>query len=256
MGERPDRRKAEIAALRLGIDLGMTLIDTAEMYGEGEAEKLVAEAIAGERDKVFIVSKVYPSNASRRGAIEACERSLKRLRTDRIDLYLLHWRGSYPLTETVAAFELLRSRGKIRHWGVSNFDTSDMEELLSVASGRHCASNQILYNLSGRGPEFDLLPWLSDRQIPIMAYSPIEQGRIGRSRGLEAVADRHQVSPFQVALAWLLCRPDVIAIPKSGDVAHIRENFGAAGLTLAAEDRDALDKAFPAPRRKQPLSML
>jgi diketogulonate reductase-like aldo/keto reductase len=256
MGERPDHRKAEIAALRLGIELGMSLIDTAEMYGEGEAEKLVAEAIAGERDKVFIVSKVYPFNASRRGVIEACERSLKRLRTDRIDLYLLHWRGSHPLTETVTAFELLRSRGKIRHWGVSNFDTSDMEELLNITAGQLCASNQILYNLARRGPEFDLLPWLFDRHIPIMAYSPIEQGRIGQSPALVAIARRHQVSPFQVALAWLLHRPDVIAIPKSGDVMHVRDNFTAAGLTLAGDDRDALDRAFPAPRRKQPLSML
>jgi diketogulonate reductase-like aldo/keto reductase len=256
MGERPDHRQTELAALRLGIDLGMTLIDTAEMYGEGQAEELVAEAIAGWRDKVFIVSKVYPFNASRRGAIDACERSLKRLRTDRIDLYLLHWRGSFPLTETVTAFELLRSRGKIRHWGVSNFDTGDMEELVNVTGGQFCASNQILYNLTRRGPEFDLLPWLSDRQIPSMAYSPIEQGRIGQSPALAAIALRHQVSPFQVALAWLLHRPDVIAIPKSGDIAHIRDNFAAASLTLAVNDRDALDRAFPTPRRKQPLSML
>jgi diketogulonate reductase-like aldo/keto reductase len=249
MGESAQLRTAEIAALRLGIELGMTIIDTAEMYGEGESERLVGQAIAPDRDKVFVVSKVYPHNASRNGVVEACERSLRRLRTDRIDLYLLHWRGSYPLTETVQGFEYLRASGKIRSWGVSNFDVDDMQEVMALAQGEACATNQILYNLCRRGPEFDLLPWLSQRNVPAMAYSPIEQGRIGRSSELSAVARQHNASEYQVALAWLLRRRDVIAIPKSGNIDHIRENHAAITLSLTAED-------FAKPSRKEPLAML
>jgi diketogulonate reductase-like aldo/keto reductase len=256
MGESGGSRAAEIAALRLGIELGMTLIDTAEMYGEGESERLVGEAIASQRDKVFIVSKVYPHNASRKGVRDACERSLRRLCTDRIDLYLLHWRGSIPLSETVDVFEQLCASGKIRSWGVSNFDVADMEELISVSNGKACATNQILYNLARRGSEFDLVPWLSQRRIPIMAYSPIEQGRIGTSSALSEVARRLEANEFQVALAWLLSKPGVISIPKSGAVGHIRENFAALELNLTQNDHRILDRAYPPPSRRTPLAML
>src|SRR3712207_5246993 len=194
----------------------MTLIDTAEMYGEGAAEELVGEAIARQRDQVFLVSKVYPHNASRRGVVQACERSLKRLGTDRLDLYLLHWRGSVPLEETDAGFEELRASGKIRHWGVSHFDTDDMDEPLPIGGGANCAANQVLYNVTRRGPEFDLIPWLAEQRVPLMAYSPVEQGRLPRSGVLQALADKHGATPFQVALAWLLRQPEVIAIPKAG----------------------------------------
>jgi diketogulonate reductase-like aldo/keto reductase len=256
MGERPTLRAREIAALRLGIELGMTLIDTAEMYGEGEAERLVGEAIASQRDKVFLVTKVYPHNASRKGIIEACENSLTRLRTDWIDLYLLHWRGSHPLSETVNGFETLRHNGKIRRWGVSNFDIGDIEELFAVAGGKECATDQILYNISHRGPEFDLIPRLSQWQIPVMAYSPIEQGRLQRAAALTEVARRHNASGFQVALAWVLRRPGVIAIPKSGDPDHVQENRASLELQLTDDDLNSLDREFPPPRRKQPLAML
>jgi diketogulonate reductase-like aldo/keto reductase len=256
MAEVASRRDTEVASLRLGLELGLNLIDTAEMYGEGAAEELVAEAIGGHRDEVFLVSKVYPHNASRQGVAQACERSLKRLRTDRLDLYLLHWRGSIPLDETVAGFEELRQAGKIRHWGVSNFDASDMHELLRVTDGTNCATNQVLYNVTRRGPEFDLLPWMADRRMPLMAYSPIEQGRLPTSGTLQTIASKHGASPFQVALAWLLSKPGVIAIPKAGRPEHVRENHRALTINLNAEDLHQVDAAFPPPSRKRPLEMI
>jgi diketogulonate reductase-like aldo/keto reductase len=256
MGEQAGARRAEVAALRRGIELGMTLIDTAEMYGEGGAEIVVGEAVAGRRDEVFIVSKVYPHNASAKGTIAACERSLQRLDTDRIDLYLLHWRGRHPLAETVAAFERLQRDGKIRHWGVSNLDTDDMEELFGVPGGTACAVDQILLNLTRRGPEFDLLPWCRRHAVPVMAYSPIEQGRLPASTELDQVARRHGVDRFTIALAWVLHHPGVIAIPKAGSLAHLEANRRAADLRLDGEDLALLDRAFPPPRRKRPLEML
>lgn len=256
MGDRPDRRAGEIAALRAGLDLGMTLIDTAEMYGDGNAEELVGEAIAGRREEVFLVSKVLPSNATQHGTVAACERSLKRLCTDRIDLYLLHWRGNVPLGNTLEAFERLQRDGKIRHWGVSNFDLDDMQELASLAGGESVAANQVLYNLARRGIEYDLLPWSSARRLPTMAYSPVEQGRLLRQPVLHQVAARLGATPAQVALAWVLRRGDVIAIPKAGSVEHVRENRAALDLGLHAEVLAELDRAWPPPRRKQPLEMI
>jgi len=256
MGEQRHARREEAAALRLGLDLGMTLIDTAEMYASGGAEEVVAEAIAGRRDEVFLVSKVLPGNASRRRTIEACERSLRRLRTDRIDLYLLHWRGRYPLSETLEAFQELQKAGKIRYWGVSNFDTEDMEELAALRGGSAVATNQVLYNLSRRGIEYDLLPWCRERRIPIMAYSPIEQGRILQNPALQRVAARHGATAAQVALAWLLRQGDTMVIPKAARPEHVRENRAALDLVLTAEDLAELDQAFPAPTRKVPLEML
>ncbi len=256
MAEDPSRRKQEIEALRLGIELGMTLIDTAEMYGEGAAEELVGEAIARQRDRVFLVSKVYPHNASRRGVVQACERSLKRLGTDNLDLYLLHWRGDVPLEETVAGFEELRRSGKIRHWGVSNFDTDDMEELVHIADGGRCATNQVLYNVTRRGPEFDLIPWMAQHQMPLMAYSPIEQGRLPRSGALQAIATRYDASPFQIALAWLLQQPGVTAIPKAGSPDHVRDNHQALQIRLGSDDLQAIDAEFPPPARKRSLEMI
>jgi diketogulonate reductase-like aldo/keto reductase len=256
MAEDRGRRAQEIASLRLGIELGMTLIDTAEMYGEGQTEELVGEAIAGLREQVFLVSKVYPHNASRKGVAEACGRSLRRLKTDRLDLYLLHWPGSIPIAETVEGFEALRRAGKIRHWGVSNFDGDEMEELMGVPGGNACAANQILYNLSRRGPEHDLMPWLSGRRIPTMAYSPIEQGRLRSAGALDEVARKHGATPYQVALAWVLRRPDVIAIPKAAREEHVRQNRAALDLALDADDLSALDAAFPPSKRKKPLEMI
>ncbi len=256
MGERPSVRAREIATLRAGLDLGLTLIDTAEMYGEGLAEALVAEAIEGRRDEVFIVSKVYPHNASRRGVAAACERSLARLATDRIDLYLLHWRGSVPLAETVRGFEDLQRAGKIRHWGVSNLDLADMRELWSVPGGAQAATNQLLYNLDRRGIEWDLLPWLRERGVPVMAYSPIEQGRLLRHRGLRAFAQRHRMTPAQAALAWLLRRDDVIAIPKASSPERVKENASALAHRLEAAQLAELDALFPPPDRAVPLEML
>ena len=256
MGENRRRRPAEAAALRLGLELGMTLIDTAEMYGEGGAEEVVAEVIAGQRDRVFLVSKVYPHNASRKGVIAACERSLKRLRTDRLDLYLLHWRGGEPLADTVAGFEALVADGKIRYWGVSNFDADDMAELARLKAGGHVATNQVLYNLSRRGIEWDLLPWCRKRRIPIMAYSPLDQGGslLGK-RGLKAVAARHDATSAQIALAWLLRQHDVMVIPKASDLEHVRENRRALDIALTDADLAELDRAFPPPRGRRPLEM-
>jgi diketogulonate reductase-like aldo/keto reductase len=256
MAEDPRRRADEIAALRLGIDLGMTLIDTAEMYADGGAEKLVGEAIDGRRDEVFLVSKVLPQNATRRGTVAACDRSLKRLGVDQIDLYLLHWRGSTPLDETVDAFDALIGAGKIRHWGVSNFDIGDMQELVDLPGGDEVATDQVLYNIARRGIEYDLLPWCAHSGLPIMAYSPIEQGRLLRHPALQAIAERHgDVTPVQVALAWVLRQDGVCAIPQSGKPEHVRENRGALDVGLTSQDFADLDRAFPPPRSKQPLAM-
>ena len=255
MGESPGERRQEIAALRLGVELGMTLIDTAEMYGEGEAETLLGEALAGVRDQVFLVSKAYPQNAGRGRLERACEASLNRLGTDRLDLYLLHWRGSVPLAETVEGMEALVRAGKILRWGVSNLDLRDMQELWS-AGGERCATDQVLYNITERGPEFDLLPELKRRGLPIMAYSPVGQGRLPRSAALAAVAARHDASPFQIALAWALRDPSVIAIPKATQEAHVRDNRKAADIALTAQDLAELDADFPPPKRKRPLAML
>ncbi len=256
MGEKASEAKAEIESLRAGLDLGMTLIDTAEMYAEGGSERIVGQAIEGRRDEVFLVSKVYPHNASSEGTIAACERSLERLRTDRLDLYLLHWRGSYPLAETVAAFERLKADGKIGAWGVSNFDVDDMEELLGVPSGENVATNQVLYNLSRRGTEFDLLPFCQKHGIPVMAYSPIEQGRLLRHPAVVRIARTYQATPAQVALAFVLERDGVIAIPKTSQAARVKENRAAVSLDIADEDWAELDAAFPPPSRKTPLEML
>ena len=256
MGEDVGRRADEVAALRHGIARGVTLIDTAEMYGDGEAETIVAEAIGPRRADVFITTKVLPQNSSKRGTIAACERSLKRLKTDRIDLYLLHWRGSPPLPETVAAFTELKSAGKILNWGVSNFDTGDMRDLCAIDDGQSCATNQVLYNLSRRGIEYDLMPFCAKRGIPITAYSPIEQGRLLTHPGLRAVAKRHGVSAAQVALAWLMRQDNVVTIPKATTLAHVDDNLAALGLTLTADDLAALDKHFPPPTKPVPLDML
>lgn len=244
----------EVAALQLGLDLGVTLIDTAEMYAD--AELVVAEAVKGRRDDLFVVSKVLPSNASRAGTIAACERSLKRLATDRIDLYLLHWRGGARLTETVEAFEELKAAGKIRHWGVSNFDTVDMEEVSRLPSGANCQVNQVLYNLSRRGIEFDLLPWSRQHGMPIMAYSPIEQGALADNKAIAAVAARHAATPAQIALAWVMRAEGVIAIPKAVKQEHVRQNVAALDIDLTAEDLAELDHAFAPPTRKRPLEMI
>jgi diketogulonate reductase-like aldo/keto reductase len=317
MAEDRARRADELAALRLGIELGMTLIDTAEMYGEGKTEELVGEAIVGLRDRVFLVSKVYPHNASRVGVAQACERSLRRLKTDRLDLYLLHWPGSVPIAETVEGFEALKRAGKIRHWGVSNFDADEMKELFEVPGGRACATNQILYNLSRRGPEYDLLlwpgsvpiaetvegfealkragkirhwgvskelfevpggracatkqilynlsrrgpeydllPWMEERGLPTTAYSPIEQGRLRRSGALDEIGRKHGATLYQIALAWVMRRPDVIAIPKAARAEHVRENRTAAGIVLDEHDLSAIDAAYAPPKRKKPLEMI
>ncbi|TPG14715.1 aldo/keto reductase [Sphingomonas koreensis] len=255
MGERPDRRAAEIAALRAGIEFGMTLIDTAEMYGDGATEQLVGEAIAGLRDRVFLVSKAYPQNASRDRLGIACEASLKRLATNRIDLYLLHWRGSVPLAETVEAMEALHRVGKIRHWGVSNLDTDDVVELLD-AGGTRCATDQILYNLTRRGPERALLPWLGAHAISAMAYSPVEQGRLVCNNALSGIAADLGLTPAQTALAWTLRYPHIIAIPKAGHVSHVRENRAAADVVLDAAMLARLDAAFPPPGGAVALEML
>jgi diketogulonate reductase-like aldo/keto reductase len=256
MGERGSDRAQEVAALKLGLELGLSLIDTAEMYGEGGAEEVVGEAVKGRREQAFIVSKVYPHNASRRGVTLACERSLARLKTDRIDLYLLHWRGNEPLRETVAGFEALRQAGKIRHWGVSNFDTDDMEELSALPHSKGCATNQVLYNLKHRGPEFDLLPWQAKCKIPLMAYSPLEIGAFATHAQMKRIAERHGATTQQVALAWILHRSDAIAIPKASHPEHIRQNRAALDLELTPEDLAALDALSPPPKRKTPLSMI
>ena len=256
MGDDRSRRSEEVRALQTGLDLGMTLIDTAEMYGNGASEDLVGEAISGRRDGVFLVSKVLPSNAGTAEAIAACERSLRWLRTDRIDLYLLHWSSGTPLAETLAGFETLVRDGKIRHWGVSNFDMDDMEELSGLAGGTQVATNQVLYNLSRRGIEFDLLPWSREHSLPIMAYSPIEQGRLLGHPALKTIAERHDATPAQVALAWLLRQDGIIAIPKASSEAHVRQNCAALDLVLSEQDLAEIGHAFPPPTRKRSLEML
>jgi diketogulonate reductase-like aldo/keto reductase len=256
MGEIEKKRGDEVAALKLGLDLGATLIDTAEMYGDGEAEAIVGEAISGRREGLFLVSKVLPEHASRKDTVTACERSLKRMRTDRIDLYLLHWRGSTPLEHTLEAFFQLQREGKIRHWGVSNFDTDDMDELLALPDGHACAVNQVLYNLKRRRIEYDLVPFCRSHRIPIMAYSPIEQGRLLGAAALREIAERHSASTAQVALAWLLGQPGTIVIPKATHPDHVRDNFGALELKLTEDDLLVLDSAFPPPDRKYALEML
>ncbi len=252
IGDSHARRGEEIATLRAGLDAGATLIDTAEMYGDGRSEELVGEAIAGRRDEVFLVTKVYPHNASRTGVPAACERSLKRLKTDRIDLYLLHWRGNVPLAETIEAFAALQKAGKIRHFGVSNLDLSDMQEWWKIAGGQAVAANQLLYNLSRRGIEFDLLPWLRERRVPVMAYSPIEQARLLRDPRLVRFAKSRGIAPAQAALAWLLKQDGVIAIPKTGQRERLKENLGA----LEVEGIEELDRLFAPPTGAQPLEML
>ena len=256
MGEREREREREIAALQLGIDLGMTLIDTAEMYGDGAAEEIVGRAIEGQRGKVFLVSKVYPHNATRQGAIAACKRSLERLGTDYLDLYLLHWRGSVPLAQTVAAFEALRDDGLIRAWGVSNFDRGDMEELFAIPHGARCAANQVLYHLGSRGIEWDMLPFCRSHRIAVMAYSPIGQGKLLKQRPLQAIARRLGVTPAQLALAWVLRQPGVVAIPKAASAEHVRENRAAAKIELDAGVLAELDRSFPPPTHPIPLAML
>ena len=256
MAEDAERRADEIAALRLGLDLGMTLIDTAEMYAGGAAEQLVAKAIAGRRSEAFLVSKVLPNHATRRETIARCEASLRRLETDRLDLYLLHWRGEVPLDETLEAFDALLRAGKIRHWGVSNFDVSDMEELAGLIGGSAVTTNQVLYNLTRRGIEYALLPWCRVRAIPVMAYSPIEQGRLVKDRHLRRVARRQDSTPAQVALAWVLRQDGVVAIPKASRLEHVRENRGALELRLTTTDLAELDRAFPPPTKATPLEML
>jgi diketogulonate reductase-like aldo/keto reductase len=256
MGEDPRRAAAEESAVKLGIELGMTLIDTAEMYGNGAAEEIVARAAAGLRERLFIVSKVLPYNATQNGVVEACERSLKRLRTDHIDLYLLHWRGSVPLAETLAGFMRLQRDGKIRHHGVSNFGIADMKEWVAIAGGETVAANQILCNLGRRGPEFELIPWCRERAIAIMAYTPLEQGRILANPTLREVAARHGASAAQVALAWLLRQDGMIVIPKATKLEHVRDNRGAVEIILGADDLAALDRAFPPPKGRTALGML
>ncbi len=256
MGDGTDHAE-ELAALREGIDRGLTLIDTAEMYGDGRSETLVGEAIAGRRDAVFLVSKVVPSNATPHGIRRSCAASLRRLRTDRLDLYLLHWRGGEALDAVVETFEALRAAGDIARWGVSNFDTDDVDELDTIPHGRAAATDQVLYNPEHRGIEFDLLPAARTRNMPIMAYSPIGQGgSLLRSATLRAIARRHDVTPAAIALAWCLRDGNVFAIPKAGTVAHVRDNAAAIGLTLTPDDLADLDTAFPPPTRKQPLAML
>ncbi|HEX4667708.1 MAG TPA: aldo/keto reductase [Chthoniobacterales bacterium] len=257
MGEKKSARAEEVAALRLGIDLRLTLIDTAEMYAQGGAEEVVADAIAGRRERVFVVSKVYPHHASRSELRKACKRSLGRLRLDAIDLYLLHWpSGDTPIAETVEAFEKLRAAGKIHHWGVSNFDLADMEELFAAPAGANCAANQVLYHLGERGIEFDLLPWCQERQVPIMAYSPIGRGKDLDHDALKKIAQEHDATSAQIALAWVLRQPGVIAIPKASRPAHVRDNAASLEIKLTDQDLADLNEAFPPPRSKVSLAIL
>jgi len=256
IGERVRDRDREIASIRLALDLGMTLIDTAEMYGEGSAEELLGAAIAGRRDEVFLVSKVYPHHARRKAVITACERSLARLGTDHLDLYLLHWRGSVPLAETVAGFEALRAAGKIRSWGVSNFDCADMQELLSLPAGSRCAANQVLYHLRCRGIEWDLLPLCREHRIAVMAYSPLDEGRLIANRRLGAIAESAGIRPATLALAWVLRQEGIAAIVKAAKAAHVHDNRMAAELSLDPRLMAEIDRAFPPPREASPLQVI
>ena len=256
MGERARSRTVEVAALRRGMDLGLSLIDTAEMYGEGGAEEVVAEAVGARRSEVFLVSKVYPHNASRQGVLAACDRSLSRLQTDYLDLYLLHWPGSFPISETIAAFQVLKQAGKIRDYGVSNFDVRGLDAAMRVGGGEAIATNQILYNLSRRGVELDLLPWCQQRNIPVMAYSPIEQGRLLNKSALKQLAKAKGVTTAQIAIAWLLHQENIVVIPKSSQIEHVEQNYAALDITLSTAELTALDTAFPAPSSPMPLQML
>lgn len=256
MGERSQARAREVRALQAGLDRGLTLIDTAEMYGSGGAEEVVGEAIAGRRDSVFLVSKVLPHNASREGTRRACEASLRRLGCGHLDLYLLHWRGRWPLEETLEAFSALQAEGIIRAWGVSNLDMEDCQELDALVGSEGLATNQLLYNLSRRGIEADLLPWCQARGVPVMAYSPIEQGRLLRQRPLERIAQRHEATAAQIALAWLLRQEGVLPIPKASDLNHLEENIAALSVELTQEDLKELDQGFPPPDGPQPLDIL
>jgi len=254
MAEDRNKRADEIATVQLALDLGMTLLDTAEMYGEGRAEELLAEALNGQRDRAFIVSKVYPHNATRKGTVAACERSLKRLKTDRIDLYLLHWRGNVPLAETLEAFNELQKAGKIRHHGVSNLDLADMEELWGLPGGKACATDQVMYNLARRGIEWSLLPWCRKRKLPVMAYCPIERADLQKDRKLADFAKRHDMTWAQGALAWLLSKPDIIVIPKTSRPERLRENHGALKFKLDPAQLAELDRLYPPPKSEQPLA--
>jgi diketogulonate reductase-like aldo/keto reductase len=258
IGEDRRKRAEELLALNVGLDLGLNLIDTAEMYGGGRSEELVAEVLTGRRGEVYVVSKVLPENASRRGTISACERSLKRLKTDYLDLYLLHWRGSVPLDETLAAFTTLRERGSIRHFGVSNFDRADLDEAAALPGGTDIATNQVLYNLEQRGIEFELMPWCRERRMPLMAYSPLgsDSRRLRTHPALKALAAKLGATPARVALAWVLRQPDVVAIPKASSEAHVRDNHAALELELGPEDLAELDRTFPPPQRPTPLAMI
>jgi diketogulonate reductase-like aldo/keto reductase len=255
MGERKSERGAELKAIKLGLELGIRLIDTAEMYGEGIAEEIVGEAMGALRDEIYLVSKVYPHNASRKGTVAACERSLKRLKTDRLDLYLLHWRGSHPLAETVEAFEALKKAGKIRNWGVSNLDAGDLDELASVPNGSNCVSDQVLYHLGSRSIEWQLLPKCQKSKIMVMAYSPLGQGQLLRKPALGRLASKHNCDAAAVALAWVLRHPGVVTIPKATQPDHVRANVKAVDVKLDAEDLGALDATFPPPKRGSPLGM-
>jgi len=261
LGEAKRTRAAEVGAVRTALEIGYRLIDTAEMYGDGGAEEVVGAAIhdasqAGivAREELTIVSKVLPSNASHSGVLRACERSLKRLQLDVLDLYLLHWRGSVPLKDTVAAFEQLRTEGRIHHWGVSNFATTDMQQLWSLPAGPRCVANQVYYSASERGTEFDLLPWQRDHGVVTMAYSPIDQGALASDTTFATIGRRHRISASSAALAWVLRQPGMIAIPMSASEPHLRENFAAASVDLTAEDLAQIDAQFPPPKRKRPLA--
>lgn len=251
MGRDPLKQKEEAAALLAGLELGMTMIDTAEMY---DNEKFVGQVINGKRDKVFLVSKVHPSNADYQGTIHACEKSLRKLNTDYLDMYLLHWKGNHPFSETIEAMTELQQNGKIRMWGVSNIDLPDMEEIENIPSGYACDTNQVLYNLQERGVEYDLIPWAEQYEMPIIAYSPIGEGKLKESSILKEIAEKHQATPVQIALAWTIRKPGIIAIPKAGTAAHVQENFGALSVSLDADDLKILDTAFPPPTRKIPLA--
>lgn len=256
MGDKRGTRAEEISTLQLGLDLGLKLIDTAEMYGEGKSEELIGDAIADRRDQAFLVSKVYPHNASRKGTIAACERSLARMRTECIDLYLLHWRGNIPLSETLEGFMALQKTGKIRYYGVSNLGLDDMRELTALPGGNAVATDQVLYNLTRRGIEWDLAPWLREKRIPVMAYSPIEQSRLLRNPKLVDFTRRHGMTTAQAALAWLMAKSDIIAIPKTGRRERMKENVGALDVELSAEQLAELDRLFPPPKKPVPLEML
>ncbi|MDP3822441.1 MAG: aldo/keto reductase [Burkholderiales bacterium] len=262
MGESSGSRRAELAAIRLAVEIGYRVFDTAEMYGEGRAEQVLGQALgdalrahAVQREELFVVSKVYPHNASRTGTVEACERSLQRLALDQIDLYLLHWPGSFALSETVAGFEALQSAGRIRHWGVSNFDLEAMRSLVATPGGERCASNQVYYSLTERGPEFDLLPWQRERAMPVMAYSPVDQGVLSHDRGLARLGERVGATASQLALARLMAEPGVMVIPKAVREAHLRENFASGERVLTPDDITEIDRLFPSPRRKSALAM-